>query len=140
MKELKTLCLEQFAASVHAAARQSGFYDELEKIESCIDGCNLEGQVENDEALHEALILFWTGTRIALIHSELSEALEGIRKDLMDTHLPHRKMEVTEYADTFIRLMDLVAYRGYASIFHDVVMEKMQYNAQRGHKYGGKKL
>ena len=30
--------------------------------------------------------------KICLIHSELSEAMEGHRKDLMDDKLPHRKM------------------------------------------------
>src|SRR4051812_7282747 len=38
-------------------------------------------------------------TRIALCHSELSEALEGHRKNLMDDHLPHRKMAEVELAD-----------------------------------------
>jgi hypothetical protein len=32
------------------------------------------------------------GELLALIHSEISEALEGERKDLMDDKLPHRKM------------------------------------------------
>ncbi|WP_272657375.1 hypothetical protein [Providencia sp. PROV118] len=29
------------------------------------------------------------GTLLCLIHSEISEAMEGERKDLMDDHLPH---------------------------------------------------
>lgn len=31
------------------------------------------------------------GELIALMHSELSEALEGVRKNSNDSHLPHRK-------------------------------------------------
>ena len=31
------------------------------------------------------------GTLLCLIHSEISEAMEGERKNLMDNHLPHRK-------------------------------------------------
>jgi len=38
---------------------------------------------------------------LALVISELCECLEGERKDLMDDHLPERKM-----ADAFIRLLD----------------------------------
>ena len=34
------------------------------------------------------------------------EAVEGVRKDLMDDKLPHRKMEEVEMADAFIRLLD----------------------------------
>lgn len=45
-------------------------------------------------------------TAMMLAISELSEALEGHRKDLMDDHLPHRKMFEAELADTAIRLLD----------------------------------
>lgn len=44
---------------------------------------------------------------IALVHSELSEALEGLRKGLQDDHLPHRPMIEVELADVFIRLCDM---------------------------------
>lgn len=43
---------------------------------------------------------------LALVHSELSEALEGERKSKMDDHLPHRPMAEVEMADTMIRLLD----------------------------------
>ena len=44
---------------------------------------------------------------IQLINTEISEATEGARKDLMDDHLPHRKMEEVELADALIRTLDL---------------------------------
>lgn len=44
---------------------------------------------------------------LCLIHSEISEALEGYRKDQMDDHLPHRKMIEVELADALIRIFDL---------------------------------
>jgi hypothetical protein len=46
-------------------------------------------------------------TRIALCHSELSEALEGHRKGIQDDHLPHRLMVEVELADALIRIFDL---------------------------------
>jgi hypothetical protein len=46
------------------------------------------------------------GELAMLIITELSEAMEGVRKDLMDDHLPHRKMEEVEMADAIIRLFD----------------------------------
>ena len=46
------------------------------------------------------------GELIALMHSELSECLEGVRKDLMDDKLPHRKMEEVELVDALIRIFD----------------------------------
>jgi hypothetical protein len=41
--------------------------------------------------------------KIALMHSELSEALEGDRKNLMDDKLPHLPALTTELADVLIR-------------------------------------
>lgn len=46
-------------------------------------------------------------TAMALCSSELSEALEGARKSLMDDHLPHYRMFDVEIADTIIRVLDL---------------------------------
>lgn len=69
------------------------------------------------------------GTQIALIHSELSEALEGYRKDLQDDKLPHRKMIEVELADAVLRILAL------AEILHldlgGAVMEKREYNLTR---------
>lgn len=51
---------------------------------------------------------------LALVHSELSEALEGERKSKMDDHLPTRKMAEVEMADTMIRLLDCAGAWGVA--------------------------
>ncbi len=66
---------------------------------------------------------------IALIHSELSEGLEGFRKNLMDDHLPTRKMLEVELADTLIRIFDLAGYQGLD--LGGALIEKMEYNAVR---------
>jgi hypothetical protein len=44
---------------------------------------------------------------LQLVSTELAEATEGERKNLMDDHLPHRKMGEVELADALIRLFDL---------------------------------
>lgn len=44
---------------------------------------------------------------LMLVITELSEGVEGLRKDLMDTHLPHRKMIEVELADAAIRMFDI---------------------------------
>lgn len=66
---------------------------------------------------------------ICLMHSELSEAMEGERKDLMDTHLPHRKMVGVELADLLIRVGDYAGRWGYN--LGEAVVEKMYYNKTR---------
>lgn len=69
------------------------------------------------------------GTLLALIHSEVSEALEGLRKDAQDDHLPHRKMAEVELADALIRILDFAGLKGYdiAGAFE----EKLEYNLRR---------
>ncbi|MGL4638529.1 MAG: hypothetical protein ACRCVX_02205 [Shewanella sp.] len=46
-------------------------------------------------------------TAMQLISTEIAEATEGERKNLMDDHLPHRRMGEVELADALIRLLDL---------------------------------
>lgn len=69
------------------------------------------------------------GTMIALIHSELSEAMEGERKNLMDDHLPSRRMAEVEMADAVIRICDYCGMKGYD--LGGAVMEKLAYNQTR---------
>lgn len=47
-------------------------------------------------------------TFVCLFHSELSEAMEGDRKDLMDDHIPQYPMFQVELADFVIRCMDFL--------------------------------
>lgn len=48
-----------------------------------------------------------------LFHSELSEAMEGIRKNLPDDKLPHHEMFKVEIADYVIRVLDYLGSVGY---------------------------
>jgi hypothetical protein len=84
------------------------------------------------------------GELLCLIHSEISEAMEGHRKGLMDDKLPHRPMIEVELADAMIRILDAAA--GLKLDLAGAYVEKMAFNATRAdHKrearlaVGGKK-
>lgn len=76
---------------------------------------------------------------LCLIHSEISEALEGHRKNLMDDKLPNRTMLEVELADTVIRIFDMAG--GLNLDVGGALIEKLKYNATReDHKIEARKL
>jgi len=80
---------------------------------------------------------------LALIHSEVSEALEAYRDPAMNwTHLDYEGMKpvglASELADVFIRIFDMAA--GYQIPVAQAVTAKMAYNREREYRHGGKRL
>lgn len=67
--------------------------------------------------------------KLCLIHSEISEAMEGDRKKLKDDKLPHRPMREVELADAVIRIFDLAG--GYGLDLGGAIAEKLAFNAKR---------
>ena len=67
--------------------------------------------------------------KLCLIHSEISEAMEGDRKSLKDDKLPHRDMCEVELADTVIRCFDLAGALGYD--LGGAIAEKLVFNSTR---------
>ena len=119
----------------HGAAFKAGWWMDLPT------GQDHAQEVRNGTRLGKALV----AEKLCLIHSEISEGMEGHRKGLMDDKLPHRTMLEVELADALIRICDL------AGAMHldlgGAIAEKLAFNAQRAdHKPenraapGGKKF
>jgi len=83
---------------------------------------------------------FWAEDRndgecIALMHSELSEALEALRHGNPLSEIdPSMSQLAEELADTIIRIMDFSYARG-LDVGHAILM-KMGYNEGRPYKHG----
>lgn len=69
------------------------------------------------------------GEMLCLIHSEISEAMEGHRKNLKDDKLPHRPMIEVELADAMIRILDLAG--GLDLDLAGALAEKLAFNTNR---------
>lgn len=79
------------------------------------------------------------GELIALMHSELSEALEGLRAGNSKSDKISQFLSVEEeFADVIIRIMDMAVARGYR--IGDAIEHKLLYNEQRSFKHGGKEF
>jgi hypothetical protein len=72
---------------------------------------------------------------LMLTVSELAEAMEGDRKNLMDDHLPQYPMYAVELVDAMIRIMDQLGHfktaDGREVNAEQIFIAKMEYNARR---------
>lgn len=78
------------------------------------------------------------GMKLALVHSEVSEALEAVRDGKFTAYTKDGKPEgmVVELADTMIRIMHLAGLLGLD--LEDAVEMKMAANQKRPYRHGGK--
>ena len=111
--------IETLQEKIHQGNVDAGWWTDLDTLQSLAEECRIRTR------FGKALV----AEKLALIHSEVSEAMEGARKNLMDDKLPHRKMIEVELADALIRILDL------AGALHldlaGAIQEKLMYNKTR---------
>lgn len=119
------LTINAIAADIHGSNRSRGWWTDLSTGEDITHTRNV-------------------GELLCLVHSEISEAMEGHRKGLMDDKLPHRKMFEVELADAMIRILDIAG--AFNLDIGGAIVEKNKFNGERADhkpenrkKDGGKK-
>lgn len=120
-KTIDELCGEVFGNS-----EDHGFWEESWKTFNLLKWA--------DDAVAAKYTLDVKLSKIALIHSELGEMTEGVRKPGPDQHCPAFTQEEIELADVLIRAFD------YAGAFQlrlaEAIQAKMDYNRSRPYKHG----
>ena len=119
---------------VYQANKAKGFWKYREETPQLIRNFFPE---EIAEEFAIAVEKAYNAQAIALMHSELSEALEADRKDLMDDKLTHRKGLEVELADAVIRIMDFS--QGKDLDVDGAVLENLNYNKTRPYLHGENK-
>ena len=103
----------------HKASVEAGWWKDI------TTGADFAAEVRNGTRLGKALV----AEKLCLIHSEISEAMEGHRKGLSDDKLPHRLQIEVELADAVIRIADLAGVMGLD--LGGAIAEKIRFNEHR---------
>ena len=107
----------------HGESYRAGWWTDLKS------GQDIAAMIAEPQEHERAYAAALVAQKLMLIVSEVSEAMEGHRKGLMDDKLPHRSMIEVELADAVIRIADLAGALDLD--LGGAIFEKLAYNAQR---------
>ena len=138
MQETKEF-INNLSKEIYQANKAKGFWSSRELIPyNMKEASASDGELIFSSQDIKAVQKAFNAQMLALIHSEISEALEADRKDLMDDKLPHRSGLEVELADAIIRIKDFAG--GKDLDIYGAIQEKLAYNTTRPYLHGeGKK-
>jgi NTP pyrophosphatase (non-canonical NTP hydrolase) len=119
--------IAEWQEAVHRTASDKGWWERA--------ACEKKAGPESEP---EGADFHLVATKIALIHSELGEALEEVRSGRFRAYVEDGKPEgmVVELADAAIRIMDLCG--GLGLDLEEALRMKAAYNEGRPYKHGGR--
>lgn len=123
---------DSIQAEVHESAIDKGWWQDYTDLLIAIN----RGDERNDMELLKTFQKSWQLSKIALIHAELSECVEGIRdkSNTPDQHCPEFSQQEIELADMVIRAMDLSEkFKWRLGL---AIIAKKKFNKTRAYKHG----
>lgn len=125
-KDPANMCIEEWQADILEWSKGNGWW---------------KGFPEKLPASPGSDVINYIGTKLLLIHSEVSEAAEALRDGKIKMWIDpsnHKPEGVeSELADTVIRIFDLAAALNMD--LGNAIAVKMDYNRTRPHRHGDKK-
>lgn len=126
--EMVAHCLSILVNNCHAASHNRGWWHDPITGASLIPGgfnaFTGKGSTDYDLVIQKAFFPYVIGTKIALIHSEVSEGLEAYRIDAVDDKIPMPGI-TAEMIDAVIRIADLMGcLQNYASEYPELVPDQ----------------
>jgi len=122
--------MELVAGLIHENAKEKGFWEARDLVYYLFGEQHINHN-ERDRLLTESKL-----SSLCKVHEEISEAVDGIKKEEMSVKLPGFTSEEEELADAVIRILDYG--RAHDLELSQAIVKKMEFNKSREYMHGKK--
>lgn len=126
------LQLDCLSGRINRQSKEMGFWEDVEPLRKDVaeEGMDID--------VFERMVLRADAGRLALIITEISEAIDGLRKPGQSPKIPAFSILEEELADALIRILDYAGGEGLQ--LGRAVAAKLEYNQSRGERHGGREF